>query len=96
LGNDLREIPSVGTHLGESLPQLLALLELIQPAPARRSALTLDLRWGLLDMLHFPVATEVVSGGAAVRRVGLRYSAYRLFGTMQTFLQSLYRRRWSN
>jgi len=59
-------------------------------------ALTLDLRWGLLDMLHFPVATEVVSGGAAVRRVGLRYSAYRLFGTMQTFLQSLYRRRWSN
>ena len=46
-------------------------------------------------MLHFPVATEVVSGGAAVRRVGLRYSTYRLFGAMQTFLQSLYRRCWS-
>ena len=61
----------------------------------RRSALTLDLRWGPLDMLHFPVATEVVSGGAAVRRVGLRYSTYRLFGAMQTFLQSLYRRCWS-
>jgi hypothetical protein len=36
-------------------------------------------------MLHFPVATEVVSGGAAVRTVGLRYSAYGLFGAMQTF-----------
>jgi hypothetical protein len=56
----------------------------------------LDLRWGLLDMLHFPVATEVLAGGAAVRRVGLRYSAYGLFGTMQTVLQSLYRRRPSN